>query len=282
MVDNNTLFVADTANHRVVIIQPNSTNASKIVGSLGTGSNQFNQPTDIFVTNTSIYVLDAFNYRVQMWPRNGSNGTTVAGITGSAGNSSMTATFGYGFGIFVDNAGYLYVSDLTNHRVLRFPPASTSGTSGVVVAGTGTAGSGPSELYSPCRIFVDSDQTLYIADTYNHRIQKWTRGACAGVTVAGTGISGSGLDQFYYPVSVVVDSNQYMYITDQANNRILRWSVGDCAGECIAGCTGSAGTASIQLASPFAVAFDNNGLLYVSDKSNHRVQRFSLFSASSE
>ena len=246
------------------------------------GSNQFQEPTDVFITNTSIFVLDALNYRVQVWPRNGANGTTVAGITGSAGNSSSTTTFGYSYGIHVDNAGYLYVSDQPNHRVLRFPPGSVSGTSGVVVAGTGTSGSAPSQLNAPSRIFVDGAKTIYIADSANHRIQRWTSGACYGVTVAGTGTSSSGPSQLSYPVSVIVDTNQIMYIGDQGSNRIHRWIVGDCSGQCIVGCTMTNGNAAYQFYLLQAMAFDSQGALYVSDGGNHRVQKSGLLKDFSE
>ena len=242
----------------------------------GTASNQFREPTDLVVTNTSIYVLDALNYRVQMWPRYGSSGSTVAGITGSAGNSSSTATFGYSYGIYVDNGGYLHVSDQANHRVLRFPPSSTSGTSGIVVAGTGTPGSAPSQLNAPYRIFVDGARTIYIADSANHRIQRWVHGACYGVTVAGTGTSGGTASQLNYPVSVIVDTNQIMYIGDQGNNRIHRWTVGDCSGRCIVGCTMTNGSAAYQFYLLQAMAFDSQGALYVSDGGNHRVQKSGL------
>ena len=277
MVDNNTLYIADKGNHRIVIIQPNSTNATAIIGSgPGTASNQFREPTDLFVTNASIYVLDALNYRVQMWPRDGSNATTVAGITGSVGNSSSTTTFGYSYGIYVDNAGFLYVSDQPNHRVLRFSPGSTSGASGVVVAGTGTFGSGPSQLNAPTRIFVDETRSIFITDSANHRIQRWADGACSGVTVAGTGTSGNNTSQLSYPVSVIVDTNQIMYIGDQGNNRIHRWTVGDCSGQCIVGCTLMSGSAADQFYLLQAMAFDSQGALYVSDGGNHRVQKAGL------
>ena len=276
IVDNTTLYIADKGNNRVVIVQPNSTNATAIIGtSSGSASNQFNQPTDVFVTSTFIYVLDALNYRVQMWPRNGSNGTTVAGITGSAGSTASTATFGYSYGIFVDNTGYLYVSDQSNHRVLCFPPGSTSGTSSVVVAGTGTAGAGSLQLNGPYRIFVDDAKAVYIADTYNHRIQKWVYGACSGVTVAGTGTAGATTGQLDTPVSLIVDSNQIMYIGDQFNNRIHRWALGDCAGQCIVGCTLTFGSGSHQFWFMQGIAFDSQGALYVSDGGNNRVQKFS-------
>ena len=274
-----TLFIADRDNHRVVVVQPDSTTAVAIIGTgPGSSPNQLRQPMDLVVTLTSVYVLDAANYRVQMWPRGGSNGTTVAGTTGSAGSSTSSSTFGYSYGIFLDAGGYLYVSDTPNDRVLRFPPASTSGTSGVMVAGTGIAGEGPSQLKRPHKIFVDVDQSLYIADTYNHRIQRWTNGACFGVTVAGTGVLGTSTSQLYYPVSVIVDANQIMYIGDQFNNRIHRWPVGDCSGQCLVGCTQTYGSAIHQFYYMQNMAFDSEGAMLVSDGGNHRVQKFALIS----
>lgn len=69
------------------------------------------------------------------------------------------------------------MSDYSNHRVLRFPWNSTSGTSGVMVAGTGFEGWSLDQLRLPMGIFVADDGTLYIADHGNHRIQKWVKGA---------------------------------------------------------------------------------------------------------
>ena len=280
IVDNKTLYIADIGNHRVVVIQSGSTNATDIIGSFGNASNELNTPTDAFITSTFIYILDALNYRVQRWSRNGSDIITVAGINGVAGDSSSMSTFGVSFGIFVDKDGYLYVSDQSNHRVLRYPPGSTSGTNGTVVAGTGAAGSTPSELNQPWTLFVDNDRAMYIADNYNNRIQKWTYGASSGVTVAGSaiGIPGTNASLLYNPVAVVVDSNQYMYITDMLNSRIQRWAPGAGAGECLVGCSGIGGNGSSQLFTPQSVAFDNQGALYVSDGGNHRVQKFLLMS----
>ena len=230
------------------------------------------------MTNASIYILDARNYRVQKWPRNGSNATTVAGISGSVGNSTSTTTFNYSYGIYVDTFAYLYVVDRENHRILRFPPGAASGTNGIVVAGTATAGSGPSDLSYPFSIFVDEARSIYVADTGNHRIQKWTYGACSGVTVAGTGTSGVTNSQLSSPVSVIVDTNQVMYIGDQGNNRIHRWAVGDCEGRCVAGCMQTNGSAANQFSSIQAFNFDSQGALYVSDGGNNRVQKFLLLS----
>ena len=274
-----TIYIADTGNNRFVVIRPGSINATSTGGSLGSTFNRLNSPTDIFVAGAFIYILDALNYRVQRWARNGTNTTTVAGINGSLGNSTSTSTFGYSCSIYLDKYGNLYVSDQSNHRVLRYPAGSTSGTSGVRVAGTGTAGSAPSQLNTPNKVFVDGNRAVYIADTFNHRIQQWTYGACSGVTVAGTGTLGATASELNYPMAVIVDANQYMYITDQGNHRIQRWAPGACAGECLVGCSGIGGSGSYQLSAPQSVTFDNQGALYVSDAGNHRVQKFVVLSA---
>ena len=281
IADNNILYVADQENDRVVVIQPGSNDAIAIIGSSGNGSNQLSSPRDVFVTSTSIYIFDKRNYRIQMWPKNGSSGTTVAGTTGVPGNS--TSLIGpLGEGIFVDRNGYLYVSDTENNRVLRFSPYSTSGTSGVIVAGTGISGSSSSQLNNPVKMFVDDDLSIFIADRYNHRIQKWAYGACSGATVAGNGISGSSLSQLSFPAQVIVDVNGFMFIVEASNRRVLRWLVGASTGECIARCSGTSGNRPDQLDTPLSVAFDSNGLLYISDSNNYRVQKFSLLSTSSE
>ena len=280
ITDDDTLFIADWANHRIVVIRPNSTTAVQIIGTgYGFAQNQLEYPTDVFVTTTAVFVLDSANYRVQRYSRDGTQVSTAAGNTNSVGGSNSLTNFGTSYALFVDVLGYLYVSDGSNNRVLRFPPNSSNGTSAVIVAGTGTSGSWAAMLNSPRGIFVDDDFTLYVADASNDRIQRWSRNACFGTTVAGTGTSGSSLSQLNFPVAVVVDTNSYMYITDQVNNRILRWLVGACLGECIASCSNSgSGSTADKLSTPRAIEFDSQGSLYVSDSGNHRVQKFLILS----
>ncbi|CAF0941349.1 unnamed protein product [Rotaria sordida] len=168
-----TLYIADRDNHRVVVIFPNSTTAGLIIGGgFGTGITQMKYSSDVFVTNDAIYVLDSSNYRIQKWQKNGSNETIVAGITGSSGSALNNATFSTSYQMFVDIYGNIYVSDQANHRVLRFPPNSLSGTSADIIAGIGTSGYGPNQFYNPYGIYVDSARTLYVADTNNHRIHQ--------------------------------------------------------------------------------------------------------------
>ena len=277
---NDTLYIADTYNHRVVVIRSGSTNASLIIGTgYGSGLNQTNYPLDVSVTDDAIFVLDSSNYRVVKYFKNGTNPIVVAGNTGASGSSISNITFGTAAGLAVDNVGAIYVSDTPNYRVLRFPPNSSNGTAGAMVAGTGSMGYGWLGLITPQKIFVDSSRALYIADSGNHRLQKWNFQASYGVTLAGTGSGGANLDQLNTPNAAVVDGNGYLYIADKGNNRIIRWGPNDCVGECIAGCSRTAATAADQLNAPNSIAFDSHGSLYVSDTNNHRVQKFSLLNS---
>ena len=82
----------------------------------------------------------------------------------------------------------LYIVDRFNNRIQKYLRDSLNG---VTVAGqnNGTSGTSNGTLQSPAAMALDSDQNIYIADGYNHRVQFWKNMAPTGVTVAGTGRS---------------------------------------------------------------------------------------------
>ena len=278
--DDDILYIADQNNNRIVLIARNSTTALAVAGGAAYPG-MFYFPTDVIVTRTSVYVMDTSNFRVQKWSRDFVNPVTVAGTSGVRGNSTNMKAFSNSYNLFVDKYDNVYVGDYNNHRVMQFPSNSTEGTNGVMVAGLGIQGSNASQLNGPSGVFVSESGILYIADTNNNRIQKWTIGATSGTTVAGTGQAGRGLSQLYYPYTVIVDLNGSMYITDYGNNRIMRWRPGASVGECIAACSGYWGIALSQLSRPTSITFDSRGFLYVNDQGNNRVQQFEILSGTS-
>lgn len=102
-------------------------------------------------------------------------------------------------------------------------------------------------------IFVDKDRTIYIADTNNARIVKWTEGALFGQIVAGKFGTGSGTAQLYNPMDIVVDKTGTIYITDTNNNRIQKWNQSAQSGETI-----------INIQRPIGIALDDEESLYIS------------------
>ncbi|CAF4773404.1 unnamed protein product, partial [Rotaria sp. Silwood2] len=63
---------------------------------------------------------------------------------------------------------------------------------GLTVAGGNGNGNGINQLYNPLGLYMDDDQTIYVADQYNHRIVEWKRGATSGQASAGGNGQGSG------------------------------------------------------------------------------------------
>jgi hypothetical protein len=68
---------------------------------------------------------------------------------------------------------------------------------GVTVAGGNGQGSAANQLDRPSDIFVSKiDGSVYVADCYNNRIQKWLVNATSGITVAGSSLGAAGSTQY--------------------------------------------------------------------------------------
>ena len=72
-------------------------------------------------------------------------------------------------------------------------------------------------FYMPSDIAFDSQGNIYVLDSGNHRIQKFSPD---GQYMASIGSKGQGPGEFQYPLSLDIDSEGYMYISDQGNQRI--------------------------------------------------------------
>ena len=64
--------------------------------------------------------------------------------------------------------GWLFVTDLGNHRVQVFT------TAGEFIGGWGGPGSAPGQFQFPHSLVADAGGFVYVADTDNHRIQKFS------------------------------------------------------------------------------------------------------------
>ncbi|CAF1319197.1 unnamed protein product [Rotaria magnacalcarata] len=105
---------------------------------------------------------------------------------------------------------------------------------------------------------------------------KWNKGAKEGIVIAGGQGKGSALTQLYYPRGIFVDTLGTLYVADSGNHRVMRWTQGDNKqGTVIVGGNGE-GAGANQLNRPEGLSFDRLGNLYVADRDNHRVQRFSI------
>ena len=250
------------------------------------GANQLNFPGAVCLDNNgNIYVADFWNNRIQKFPpgsTSATNGVTVAG--GNAYGNAANQLAGP-YGVYVDSAGNLYVSDFYNDRIQKFPPGSSSATNGVTVAGGNGQGNAANQLYQPDGVYVDGSGNVYVSDEFNNRIQKFPAGSTSitnGITIAGGNGGGDSADQLAHPGGIYVDKSGAIYVADFGNNRIQKFPAGSTSmtnGTTVAGGNGY-GVTGDQLWSPTGVFLDANSNLYVSDQMNNRIQKFAAGSTS--
>lgn len=164
-------------------------------------------------------------------------------------------------------SGRLYVADGRMHRIQVFDVAG-----GGLIASWGSQGTGPGQFQEPWGVAVGPGGVVYVADTWNHRIQKLDRD---GKLLAQWGSFGqvSGPDGgpvFYGPRGVAVDGEGNLWVTDTGNKRVLKF---DPNGKLL-GQWGEAGAGEGQFLEPVGIAVDGQGRVYVADTWNRRVQVF--------
>ena len=198
----------------------------------------------------------------------------MAGGNGSGSNANQLTPVS----VCMDAAGYIYVADANNNRIQKFPPGSTSSTSGVTVAHS--IGSD----WSPNSVYVDAAGNIYVGDIAKYRVIEFPAGAGNSYKViAGGNGFGTSTNQFQEIQGICADNAGNVYAADAANSWVLKFPAGSTSstnGIIVAGGNGE-GTNANQLSWPFGICLDNANNLYVADASNNRVQKFPAGSTSS-
>ena len=151
------------------------------------------------------------------------------------------------------------------------------GTSGNLVWNTtGITVFKPSPTLGPSGVYVDSNDTLYIADVFNSVIWKLLKDAVNATIIAGNhGSRGSNSTRLDVPVDVYIDRNGNLYVSDRDNDRIQKFINGSNIGVTIAGITGSSGRSLNELNQPQYFTFDpTDTYMYVADYNNNRIMRY--------
>ena len=175
-------------------------------------------------------------------------------------------------------------------------------------AGTGTACASPTgnpacgdtgaatsaTLNSPQSAFVDSQGNVWVADTSDNRIRRFTPGGVIS-TVAGTGTacasptstcgdgSAATSAELNNPTGVYVNGSGNLYIADWGDNRIRKVWAGTQIITTIAGtgtacasptstCGDGAAATSANLNAPSKLAMDGDGNLYIADRGDNRIR----------
>jgi uncharacterized protein (TIGR03437 family) len=301
---NDLLYIVDSQNERILRVNADNTTTTVAGnhqygfsgdGGAATSATLYDPRQMAFDSAGNFYIADSQNLRIRKVSAAGVI-TTFAG-NGNAGYSgdggvAASAALNYPTGVACDSAGNVYIADQLNNVVRKVAPNGAIST----FAGTGTAGYNgdgipaiQAALSEPERLFVDSNNRLYIADIYNHRVRMVTSDGIIH-TVAGTGVAGYAGDgglatqaELNSPAGVAVDSQGNVYIADTGNGavRMVNTSgvISTVAGAGQEGFSGDGGFATqATLNGPRSMVPDN-GALHIADTNNNRIRK--VFQSSS-
>ncbi|MEO6996083.1 MAG: FG-GAP-like repeat-containing protein, partial [Lacunisphaera sp.] len=294
------VYVADTGNNSIRKITP-SGDVSTLAGIVGitggiagsadgAGSDaRFSFPEGIAVDGSgNVYVTDASNNTIRRVTGDG-NVTTLAGSAveqaGNADALGVLARFYAPAYLAINSSGSLYVTDRGNGTIRM---VSTSNGMVTTVAGESDAGKsvdgplGLARFNVPRGLTFDPSGNLFVADSENNTIRKITP---AGVvsTFAGAAQSSGAIDgvggaaRFNSPAGMGVDASGNLYVADCLNNTIRKvtpaGAVTTFAGVALnrGSADGVAGDA--RFSSPYGIAVDLDGNVYVSDTNNHNIRK---------
>ena len=290
------VYVADTYNHRIRKIS-----TEKVVSTIAGGSTsgfadgagtsaRFYYPTDVAVdAEGNVYVADQLSHRIRKITPDGVVSTIAGGSTsGFADGAGTSARFNNPSGLALDSSGNVYVADQYNHRIRKIAPAVGESDREVsTIAGGSTRGSddgaGRSARFNnPTGLALDSSGNIYVADYGNHLIRKISTEKVVS-TIAGGSTSGSAdgagrSARFTSPYGLALDAEGNLYVADSSNHLIRKITPGGLVSTIAGGGSTASGKEngpgrSARFNSPYGLALDAEGNLYVADRDNHRIRK---------
>jgi serine/threonine protein kinase len=223
------IFVADTGNNTIRKISPTGvvSTIAGLAGQAGTNDGagslaRFRNPWGVAVDDSGgVYVADMSNNTIRKITLTGRVYTYAgqAGISGNADGFGTGARFNNPFGVAVDSAGNVYVSDTANNAIRKITVGHVVTTlAGLPGYAGNTDGNGPdARFWGPQGLTVDGAGNIYVADTGNNAIREITpMGVVSTLT-----ISTNKTLALNGPGGVAVDRNGNVYVAD-SNNQCVR------------------------------------------------------------
>lgn len=197
-----------------------------------------------------IAVADTHYHRVVFFD----GGGKVTGMFGKLGPGP--GEFIYPVGLAQDDAGNLYVAEYgSNDRVQKFAP------DGRHLVSFGSFGTGLGQLQRTAGI-VWCEGRVYVADAINNRVQVFKDdGTFVGV------LGGEKPPTLNYPYDVKIGPDRTLYVVEYAAGRVTRL---DREGR-VLGRYGRTGSGVGQFSTPWGIAVDGRGRVYVGDTGNRRI-----------
>lgn len=254
----------------------------------------FSGPSDIALDNSgNMFVADLHSHCIRKVDSNGVvttlAGNRLAALADGTGTGNPPS-FNNPWGITVDTSGNTFIADLANNVIRKMTP------DGVVTTLAGSGNSGFADgtginasFYGPHDLTVDTSGNLFVVDSINHRIRKIVISTGVVTTIAGNGVlsyaDGPGTSaSFKFPRGICIDRSGNLFIADTDSHRIRRIIIstgvvstlaGTALGIGTSGSTDGTGT-SASFNSPFGVAVDINGNLFVADTYNQRIRKITF------
>jgi hypothetical protein len=221
--NNDYLYVIDTISHRVQKYSPDGVFVSEW-GSRGGGDSQFDfmdqyvQGGDVALDESgNVYVADYANHRLQKFTSDGQY------LTQWGSRGSGNGEFEFPYSVDVSRDGFVYVADAGNDRIQKFT------TDGAFVAKWGITGPGDGQFHLHTEaipgypigtgggLALDVSGNVYVADTFNNRVQKFTP---EGTFLAKFGQLGSDMGFLAKQRYLDVGDGGKVYVADTNNHRI--------------------------------------------------------------
>jgi sugar lactone lactonase YvrE len=263
--DNQTVYIADFGNDRVMEWKSGATSGQVVVGRNGKGwlDEQLNGPKDVIVDKETdkLIICDSGNEQVVQWPRQG--GTDGETIIFYVSCTDLT----------MDDNGFLYVFDHDRNEVRRWLIRKINR---IVMKYDEGQDLFRDQLIYDRNGFADRHHLLYTPKVSNRRVAHSLGRIKQAVSyVSGRRDFGQRFKNLAKHRGVVMDQLGTAYVADCVNNRIMRWPKGAAQGSIIIDGNGKKAESN-QLSCPRGLSFDRHGNLYVADARNHRVQRFNI------
>ena len=250
-------------------------------GTRGNGTNQFSHPLGVSVSTDGLtaWIADSINHRISVWTRPTASSAAWANQTtfGKNGFGPYDFIEPRGVSVSADGLTACVVDDVDRVSVWTRPFAGSI--EWTYQTKVGSHGTDPDQFYDPFDVAVSADGlTLWVADTYNHRISVWTRpstGSTEWTHRTNLGTEGTGASQLLRPMGVAASVDGLsVWIADQGNDRVSVWTRPDAGSTAWANQTtfGTKGTGPSRFQRPMGVAVSADGLkVWVADFWNYRI-----------
>ena len=159
------------------------------------------------------------------------------------------------FGITFSPEGLVYICDSDNHRV------TVHDEEGKFLFSFGSKGSGPGCFDGPRHVAFGSDGLVYVTDAFNDRVCVWSK-QCTYVRCFKTLLA---------PYFAAATSDNHLLVTSYVSDAVMVYTL---EGRLVHQ-LGGRGNDEGKFRHPQGICIDDNGLVYVADSYNRRIQVFS-------